>query len=147
MARGELQHSDIGRIVRAQLEDETDLEMACDYDRSWIITGIRLSDEYFATVRKSAGQRDWQRDFAQTATPTLVAVARSLERSADAQALIMRLCDLLARRLRLKLIWPEDPDESNDLKNAIYRGCLDASSLECDYVLAGLKGITIVGPE
>jgi hypothetical protein len=147
IASGELQHSLLAPIVLEALRQEADLELATAYRATWITAGIRLSDEYFVRVRPSAGCRDWQRDFAQTVAPTLVGQARSLERSADAQALIVRLCDRAARRLRLKLIWPDDPDDLNDLKNAIYRACVDATHLECDHVLAELKRVTVVGPE
>lgn len=147
IANGELQHSLLAPIVLETLREATELELASPYNPFWITTGIRLSDEYLLRVRQSAGHRDWQRDFAQTAAPTLIGVARSRERSAEGQAVIVRLCHLVAGRLRLKLIWPEDPDELNDLKNSIYRACLDAGSLECDYVLAELKAVTVVGPE
>jgi hypothetical protein len=116
------------------------------FDSLWTIAAIRAADSYFTPIRLSAGQRDWQRDFAKTATPILVGVAWSLERSADAQAIVLRLCDVVAKRLRLKLTWPDDADESNDLKNAIYRACLDAGELECDDVLVELQGLTVTGP-
>jgi hypothetical protein len=74
-------------------------------------------------------------------------VAHSLERSPDAQALVIGLCDRLANRLRLRLVWPEDSDERNEMANAIYRACLDATELDSDRVLAELKGLTIVGPQ
>ncbi len=135
---GELRDSLLAPIVLEEVRRESELELASSYEPLWITTGIRLSEEYFVRVRQSAGSRDWQRDFAQTVTPTLVGVVRSLGRSADVQALVMRLCDVLAARLRLTLIWPEDPDQSNDLKNAIYRACLDATDVESDRVLLEL---------
>jgi len=147
MAGGELQDSLLAPIVLRALRDETELELASVYRPIWIPRGIRLSDEYLVPVRQSAGIRDWQRDLPQTATPVLIAVARSLQQSADAQALIMRLYHLVAARLRLRLIWPENPDELNDLKNTIYRACRKATRLECDDVLAALKAVTVVGPE
>ncbi len=147
MAGGELRDSLIAPIVLAVLSGETELKLASGYNPSWITTGIRLSDEYFVLVRESAGERDWQRDFAQTVTPTLVGAVRSLQRSADAQALAMRLCEAIAARLRLGLIWPDDPDQFNDLANGIYRACLQATELESDAVLAQLKGLTVRGPE
>lgn len=147
IAEGELRDSLLAPIVLEALREQTELALASPYDPFWITTGIRLGDEYFVRVRLSAGHRDWQKDFAQTATPILVGVARSFERSADAQALMMRLCDLVAARLRLTLIWPGDPDESNDLKNAIYRACLGATELESDSVLVELQRLTVVGPE
>jgi len=144
---GELQHSLLGRIVLEALREETELELASPYDPSWITTGVRRSDEVLLLVSQSAGHRDWQEDFAQTATPILVGAARTFERSADAQALIMRLCELVVARLRLTLIWPDDPDESNNMKNAIYRACLDATEVESDTVLAELQRVHVVGPE
>ena len=147
IAHGKLQESLIASIVLPALREEIGLELSSRYDPSWLITGIRRSDEYFVPVRQSAGHRDWQRDFAQTVTPTLVGVTRSLDQSADAQALVIRLCHVLAARLRLSLIWPEDPDQSNELKNAIYRACLNATELESDEVLEQLKGLTVVGPK
>jgi len=53
-------------------------------------------------IRPSTGQQDWQRDFAKTVTPILVGVARSIKRCADAQAVVVRLCEVVAHRLRLK---------------------------------------------
>jgi len=144
---GELQDSLLAPVVLEALDQETELGLASPYDPWWITTGIRLSDEYYVRVRLSAGHRDWQRDFAQTTTPILVGLARSLERSADAQALIVRVCDVLAARLRLRLIWPEEPDALNDVKNAIYRACLDATDVESDEVLVELAGLTLVGPQ
>ena len=144
---GRLRDSPLAPVVLEALRKETELELANPYDRCWITTGIGLGDEYFTRVRLSAGVRDWQRDFARTATPIIVAVARSLGRSADAQALVVRLCDVLAARLRLKLIWPKDPDALNDVKNAIYRKCLDATEIESDEVLQELGGLSVIGPQ
>jgi len=86
MAAGELRDSLIAPLVLAVLRDENQLEVLSGYDRSWMTVGIRLSDEYFARVRQSAGERDWQRDFAQTVTPVLVGTAHSLKRSPSSQA-------------------------------------------------------------
>lgn len=144
---GELKDSLLAHLVLAELQKETNLELESDYDLSWITTGIRLSDESFVLIRQSACDRDWQRDYSKTATPILVGVARSFQRSSDAQAIIMRLCNVMAERLRLKLIWPEDPDELNDLKNAIYRACLDATEVESDNVLVQIQYLTVIGPE
>ena len=144
---GKLRDSLVAPIVISALSEENDLELVPDMDPVWVITGIRLSDEYFVRVRASAGHRDWQRDFAQTATPTLVGTAHSLRRSADAHALIVQLCNALAARLRVSLHWPQDPDECNDLANDIYAACLQATDLEDDEVLVTLKGLTVVGPK
>lgn len=146
MAGGDLHDSELGREVVAVLQNERDVELAKPFDSLWIITAIRAADSYFTPIRLSAGQRDWQRDFAKTATPILVGMAWSLERSADAQAIVLRLCDMVAKRLRLKLTWPADVDESNNLKNGIYRACLDAGELEGDDVLVELQGLTVTGP-
>jgi hypothetical protein len=146
IAGGELRDSLIGAIVLAVLSEEKKLELVRDYDPNWLVGGIRLSDEYFVRVRTSAGYRNWQRDFAQTATPMLVGVSHSLDRSADAQALIISLCNSLANRLRLRLVWPDDPDKFNDKANAIYIACLEATELESDSVLIELKELTVVEP-
>jgi hypothetical protein len=143
---GLLKNSELGPLVLKTLRDETGLELAKPYDPMWITAGIRLGDFYFTLIRTSAGQRDWQRDLGKTATPILVGVSKSLLRSADAQAVTVRLCEVLAQRLRLKLIWPDDPNELNDAKNALYRACLESYEVESDRVLLVLQGLTVVGP-
>jgi hypothetical protein len=57
-----------------------------------------------------------------------------------------KLCNVLAERLRLSLVWPKEADEFNDLVNAIYKACLNATDLESDDVLVQLKGLVVVGP-
>jgi hypothetical protein len=146
LAVGELQDSELGPDVLTTLRDERHVELAKPFDSLWIIAAIRAADSYFTPIRLRAGERDWQRDFAKAATPILVGIAWSLERSADAQAVILRLCEVIAKRLRLKLIWPADADEANDLKNAIYRACLDARELECDRTVVELQGLRVSGP-
>jgi hypothetical protein len=143
---GELEDSELGPLVLQTLQQETALELAKPYDPMWTTAGIRLADFYFTLIRPSAGQRDWQRDFAKTATPILVGVSKSLQRSADAQAVVVRLCEVVAQRLRLNVIWPDDPDELNDAKNAIYRACLASREVESDDVLVVLQGLAVVGP-
>lgn len=143
---GALKNSELAPLVIETLRKETGLELAKPYDSNWIITGICQADFYFTPIRLSAGQRDWQRDFAKTATPILVGVSRSLQRSADAHAVIIQLCEVIAQRLRLKLIWPDNPDDLNDAKNALYRACLDSHEVESDEVLIELQGLTIIGP-
>ena len=128
------------------LEQETDLELVKLYDPQWITVGICVADSNFRLIRPSAGQRDWQRDFAKTAMPILVGAARSLQRSVNAQAVIVRLCEVVAQRLRLQLLWPDDPDDLNDVRNALYRECLDSQEVESDAVLIVLQGLTVVGP-
>ena len=147
LTRGSLRDSAIGPEVLAALREEPRLKSSTPRRTRWITTGVRLSDEYFVRVWQSAGQRDWQRDFAKIAAPALVGVARSLARSPAAQALVIRLCETLATRLRLSLVWPKDPDESNDLENAIYRACLQATEVESDQVLVELQGLTVIGPK
>jgi hypothetical protein len=143
---GDLQDSLIAPIVLAALKDEKELEVVSGYYPSWMTVAIRLSDEYFAQVWQSAGERDWQRDFAQTATPVLVGTARSLKRSPSSQALIVKLCNAVAEQLRLSLVWPKEADEFNDLVNAIYKACLKATDLESDDVLVQVKGLVVIGP-
>ena len=114
LVAGDLQDSELGPDVLATLQDERHVELAKRFDPVWIIAAIRAADSYATPIRLSAGQRDWQRDFAKAATPILVGMAWSLECSADAQAVVLRLCAVIAKRLRLKLIWPADADEAND---------------------------------
>jgi hypothetical protein len=147
LTNGELKDSLIGAIVVEALDAERELKLAKRYRPEWILTGIRLSDEYFDLVNSGVGHRDWQRDFAQVIAPALVAVTQSLARSAAAQALTIHLCELVAARLRLKLKWPRPLDESNELKNAIYRACLDATEHESDAVLIQLRGLKVAGPQ
>jgi hypothetical protein len=143
---GDLQDSLVAPIVISALEKESDLELAIGMNTSWLIAGIRLSDEYFVRVRGSAGHRDWQWDFPLTVVPTLVGMARSLRQSADAHALIVQLCNAFAARLRVSLRWPEDPNECNDLTNDIYAACLQATDLEDEALLVALRGLIVVGP-
>jgi hypothetical protein len=143
---GELKDSELGPLVLETLQAEPELELVDSYDPKWITAGVRLGDYYHVLIRRSAGQRDWQRDFAKVATPILVGVARSTERSVEAQAVVVRLCDILAQRLRLKIVWPDDPDELNDVKNALYRACLGSAVLESDDVLCVLQDLPVVGP-
>ena len=147
IADGELRNSPLAPVVLAALQEEPGLELASSYDWPLTSKGIRSSDEHFTRVKQSAGYRDWQRGLGQTATPMIVVVARSLRRSADAQALIVQLCDAVAAKLRLRWIWPEDPDTLNDVKNAIYRKCLDATEIESDDVLEELGRLTVIGPQ
>jgi hypothetical protein len=142
----ELQESRLAPVVLAEVRQETRLRLAEGYTGSALTAAIRLSDEYFVRIAQSAGVRDWQRDFAQAATPLLVGLARSLQRSADAQALVIRVCEAVAGELRLELIWPRDANEHNDLKNSIYGACVAAAELESDEVLCRLKRLEVVGP-
>ena len=145
-ADGELRYSLLAPIVVSTLSKAQSLELAHDMSPDWAIRGVRLSDEYFVRVSASAGHRDWQRDFAQCAAPLSIGLARSLRRSADAHAFIVQLCNAVAARLRVALVWPEDADSYNHLTNDIYRACLRATHLEDDDVLVAFKGLTVVGP-
>ena len=49
-------------------------------------------------------------------------------------------------KLRLTLVWPDEPDELNDVRNTLYRKCRDAQEVESDSVLIVLQGLTVVGP-
>jgi hypothetical protein len=147
LAKGDLRDSPLAPTVVEVLHRESRTKPVETISWSTVVAGIRASDRYFVRVQPSAGIRDWQRDFAQTVTPTLVAMAHSLDRSPDAQATVLRLCDAIAARLRLRLLWPQEPDQFNDLTNAIYAACLRARELECDDVLVQLKGLPVVGPE
>lgn len=147
LASGELRDSELGPLVLKILQQETDVGLAKPYDPDWVTTGISVADFYFRLIRPSAGVRDWQRDLAKVVTPILVGVVRSLARSPDAQAVVVRLCEGVAGRLRLTLVWPDDPDELNDVRNALYRKCHDAQEVESDSVLIVLQGLTVVGPD
>jgi hypothetical protein len=147
LAGGDLQDSELGPDVLATLQDEREVKLAKAFDPLWMIAAIGVADSYFTRIRLSAGQRAWQRDFPKAATPVLVGMAWSLERSADAQAIVLRLCEVITKRLRLRLSWPANADKANDLKNAIYSKCLDASVLECDDVLVLLRRLKVTGPE
>jgi hypothetical protein len=139
---GNLQGSRIGVDVFTILNAETRLELV-DYNASSLEIAIGLSDEYLKMIRSGAGLEHWQEDFAQLATPTIVAVAQSLRRSPDAQAVVVKLCEALAAQLRLKLDW----SPANSRKNRIYRLCLAAKSHESDEVFLELKRIPVIGPD
>ncbi|MGD9721777.1 MAG: TIR domain-containing protein [Pirellulales bacterium] len=147
VAMGPLRNSSLAPTVLEVLTSEASLTLARRFESALAIRGIQLSDEYFARVSGGAGMRDWQRDFAQTARPTLVGIAKVLAGSADVQAVIVRLCNEIAKRLRLRLIWPKAPDKFNDAANGLYRACLAATELESDDVLVELKGLRVVGPK
>lgn len=146
LAVGRLKDSILGPLVHAALRTENGLETASDYDPHWITTGILESDLIYPPIQQSAGEKDWQKQFAEIATPILVGVARSLKRSAGAQASVIWLCDLIAEEIKLHLEWPDDPNKSNDLKNAIYRECLRATDVLGDDVLRKVQKITVLGP-
>lgn len=143
---GDLKNSELAREVLETLQAERDLKPQLPLDSSRCIRGIQISDRYLRPIQLSAGQRDWQRDFARVATPVIVGVAWSLKRSPEAQAAIIRLCSVVAEKLRVQLAWPDDPDELNDRKNAVYQACLDAGELESDRVLIELQGFRVTGP-
>ncbi|MCC6124303.1 MAG: hypothetical protein IT426_05035 [Pirellulales bacterium] len=147
MLKGELKDSHFAPILFDILAKEKEMEPAAKCDLYWLTTAIRLSDEYFEGVRVSAGIRDWQRDFAVVAVPLLVGATRTLERSADAQSFLIKLCNTIAAQLRLTLIWPNETDQYNDLVNAIYRACVQATELESDDVLLTIKSLEVIGPK
>lgn len=146
MAGGALQDSSLAPVIHDALSREQALELCTPLDSSWLIDAIRLSDAYFGPIGASAGQRDWQRDFVAVAAPVLVGISRSFQRSISVQSLVIRLCNQLANHLHLRLVWPVDPDEYNDLANEIYAACLDACDLESGDVYTRLKRLTVVGP-
>jgi hypothetical protein len=146
LASGDLDDEGLGPPVLSALHDQREVKLAKPLAPLWIIAAILAADVYFTRVRLSAGQRGWQQDSAKAVAPILVGVTWSLERSPDAQALVLRLCDVIAKRLRLKLVWPTDADEANDLRNSIYRACLDADVLECDDVVEELRRLSVIGP-
>lgn len=146
MASGELRDSRVAAVVLSVLKDEKYLEVATGYNPSSIVVGIRASEEWFERVYRSAGEPDWQQDFARTAAPLLRGTTHSLKRSPITQAVVVRLCNALAKRLRLKLAWPEDVQEFNDLVNRIYKVCVEAQDLEDDDLLKLLEGLVVVGP-
>ncbi len=145
MAKGELHNSEISAIVTRVLKEEPDLEIEGLYDWHMIVTGIRLSDELLRRVRRSAGTPEWQGDFAQIAMPTLIAVTKSLKPSPELQNVVIRLCDGFADRMRLKVAWPRGTDRFNQITNAIYKTCLEATSLEGDDVIIALKELKVSG--
>jgi hypothetical protein len=142
----QLHKSVIAPLVLTELRGAGDLQPTSGYDWFTLITGIRASDEYFVRVATSAGDRDWQRDVAQVATPTIVGVAQAFERSFEAQSNVIRLCNAIAERLRLEIDWPDDADEYNDVVNSIYEACRSATSHGSDEVLMELKGLRVIGP-
>jgi len=135
-----------------KMSEESILQLAAEYDPddpddpTRIPTAIQLSDEYLVRVHLSAGAPDWQANIAQAATPLLVGMARSLERSPHTQALLMRLCNSVAGSLRLEIVWPSGPEQFNELSNAIYHACINAKELDNDSVLCELRRLTVVGP-
>ena len=111
-----------------------------------LFNGISSSDDALDRVQRSAGIRDWQLDLPVILRPTQIGVAQAFDRSSNTQELILHLCDAIAHSVRLTIGWPAAADEFNDLVNAIYRTCLEATTLECDDVLEQLKRLVVVGP-
>lgn len=146
ISNGDLKDSEPALDVLATLQADDKLKPAVHLDSNWGIRGIQIGDTYARPIQLGAGQRDWQRDFAKVATPVIVGVTWSLIRSPGAQATVIRLCDVIAARLRLQITWPNDADELNDVKNAVYQAWVDAGELECHEVLIELQGLTVTGP-
>jgi len=146
---GDLKGSEFGPDLIEALRRQAGLQLVESFDQiepPWIVVGIRESDFWIGYIRPSAGQSDWQRDYPTIATPLLVAVARSFEPSVDVQSLMIRLCDVIAQHLSLTLHWPDQPDDANELKNAIYREALQAMELDSDDVRALLQKVLVTGP-
>lgn len=144
---GMLQDSLIASLVLDALSTDKKLALSPLYNLRTLIAGISLSDEYYVRVRSAAGERDWQRDFAVAVTPLLISLLRSLDRSPDAQALMVRICDRFAEKLRLRLVWPDSREEFNEFANELYRSCCRAAELECDEVVELLRRLPAAGPK
>jgi hypothetical protein len=140
LTTGVLLDSELGREVLATLREDRELVLAKAFNLDSLIAAICAAENYCTLIRDS----EFESDFGKCVTPILVAVAQSLARSACAQAAVVRLCDAIAKRVGLKLIWPHDAEESNELKNAIYSACLATRELESDRVLVELRGLRIV---
>jgi hypothetical protein len=145
--QGELRYSALVPIILDVLGHEKELEPTENCDLFFLITGIRLSDEYYVNVIESAGDRDWQEDFVQVTVPILVGVTHTLKRSAVSQSLVIKLCNMIAQKLRLSLIWPVEARKYNDLANAIYKACIQATELASDDVFLKMKGLKVIGPK
>lgn len=143
---GDLCDSAVAPVVLAVLRGATQVKLVAPPDWPTMLMGIAASDDVLRRVQRSAGIRDWQLDLPLILRPTLIAVAHALEQSSDAQELIVRLCNAIARRVPLSIDWPTAADEYNDLTTTIYRRCLEASTLECDDLLTELKRLVVVGP-
>jgi hypothetical protein len=145
-SEGDLRHSRLAPIILDVLTSEQRWEPAPLSKINWLITAIRLSDEFLAQIEAGVESQDWQRDFAMVAVPLIVGAARTLRRSADAQFLVARICDIAAEQLRLKILWPRVSEEYNRLINEIYRSGIQAKELESDDVLVMLKKLEVLGP-
>jgi hypothetical protein len=143
---GNLQGSVLAPDVLVLLRDEWDLKLAESYNPDDMIAGILASDDIYKPIVRSAGQRDWRLDAPKAAVSIMVGMAWSFERSADAQAVVLRWCDVIAKRFRQPVFWPADPGEANDLRDAIYLACFEAKVLQCDRVLELLQRLFGTGP-
>jgi hypothetical protein len=128
------------------LNAEAGWEVAATCDLQWLKTGIQLTDEYLLRVADSAGFHEWQKDFPQAAAPVLTGIARSLTRSPHTQLLLVKLCNVIASQLGLRLLWPKETEEYNNLVNRIYRACIQATELESDDVRVSLRDLDVLGP-
>jgi hypothetical protein len=143
---GKLQNSYVAPIVLEQLQQAMQLTLASEYQPRWWIDGIQLSDEHLTTFSQNAGDHDWQKAFRIIASPMLVGVALSLERSLAAQAVTIRLFSKFADSLGLRVIWPIDSQAHNDLADAIYRAAKESPDLDCDDVFFETEHLQIRGP-
>lgn len=146
LRHGKLRDASIAKTLLERLSEAPGLELSDDYNRIWTkvgISGLRASDELLRRLDSSAGIRDWQLDFFAAVAPVLVGTTKCLKQSSEAQALLLRLCESLANRLKLSLEWPDDADQRNGRANSIYTACLDARELESEDVVFELSKLTI----
>lgn len=142
---GKLKKSLLVWILYGLLSEEYAIEATDRYNASRLINAVRLSDEYYVHIQKSRGMRDWQLDFWQMVCPILIGLSRSFKRSADVQALLIRVCNVLAGLLQLKIDWPAEADGRKTIES-IYSDCLAAKNLRDDDVLRQLRGLNVVDP-
>lgn len=146
MMKGTLRKSLLAEVVLTAVRGERALSLAKNFDATLLLRGIRDSDERYVRIQLEAGMRDWQRDVASTTVPVLTALGKCLSRCAAAQLVVLRTYELVAKRMRLRLVWPTEPDAYNDVANAIYTACVAAQDLESDDVLAALMRVPVKGP-
>jgi hypothetical protein len=145
---GTLRNSILAAVVFPLLMEETELELIPDANAlELILKAIEVGDEYFVRIHPEAGVDGWQEDFRCAAVPLIVAMAKSFRRSPECQALIVRGINGVAKRFRLRVIWPHTAKLRNRFVNAIYLKCLSAIELENDDVLMVLKQLRMIGPE
>jgi hypothetical protein len=145
---GKLRHSQLAPVVFQLLMEESELETIPDANAlELLLKAIEVGDEYFVRIHAEAGVDEWQEDFRCAAVPLLVAMAKSFRRSPESQALIVRGINVVAKRFRLRVIWPHTAKLRNRCVNAIYLKCLRAIELENDDALMVLRQLRVIGPE